>query len=328
METKISEIADGIYRLSTYVKDIAPPAGFTFNHFLVHAHEPMLFHCGLRGMFAALSEAVTRLMPINALRFLGFGHVEADECGAMNSWLASAPRTQVVHGATACMVSLNDLADRPPRTLADGEVLDLGGKRVRYIDTPHVPHGWEAGVLYEEATGTLLCGDLFTHVGNDLAITDKDIVGPAIEAERMFHYTSLGPSTAPNIRKLAALAPRTLALMHGVSYHGDGARAACARRPLRQRAPRRGPAARGVRCSSKWRIAARSLLRVSSQSCWRCPCTPRKQPKPPRVDHTARWRDDQAIRAGALHAREPHAAPQGGSVIETPGCLNSTIPRI
>jgi flavorubredoxin len=225
MQAKIDEIADGIYRLSVHVPDIAPPAGFTFNHFLVHAEEPMLFHCGLRGMFPALSEAVTRLMPITALRFLGFGHVEADECGAMNSWLAAAPRTQVVHGATACMVSLNDLADRPPRTLADGEVLDLGGKRVRYIDTPHVPHGWEAGVLYEEATGTLLCGDLFTHVGNDLAITDKDIVGPAIEAERMFHYTSLGPSTAPNIRKLAALAPRTLALMHGASYHGDGARA-------------------------------------------------------------------------------------------------------
>ena len=128
-------------------------------------------------------------------------------------------------GATACMVSVNDLADRPPRTLSDGEALDLGGMRVRYIDTPHVPHGWEAGVLHEETTGTLLCGDLFTHLGNGLAITDKDVVGPAIEAERLFHYTSLGPATAPNIRKLAALAPRTLALMHGASYHGDGGRA-------------------------------------------------------------------------------------------------------
>jgi flavorubredoxin len=225
MQAKIDEIADGIYRLSVHVPDIAPPAGFTFNHFLVHAAEPMLFHCGLRGMFPALSEAVTRLMPINALRFIGFGHVEADECGAMNSWLAVAPRAQVVHGATACMVSLNDMADRAPRLLGDGEVIDLGGKRVRYIDTPHVPHGWEAGILHEETTGTLLCGDLFTHVGNGLAITDKDIVGPAIEAERTFRYTSLGPSTAPNIRKLAALAPTTLALMHGASYHGDTARA-------------------------------------------------------------------------------------------------------
>ena len=104
-------------------------------------------------------------------------------------------------------------------------MLDLGGKRVRYIDTPHVPHGWEAGVLYEETTGTLLCGDLFTHLGNGMAVTDTDIVGPAIEAERLFHYTSLGPSTAPNIRKLAALAPRTLAVMHGASYHGNGGRA-------------------------------------------------------------------------------------------------------
>jgi flavorubredoxin len=225
MQAQIDEVAAGIYRLSVHVSHIAPPAGFTFNHFLVRADEPMLFHCGLRGMFPVLSEAVARLMPIDQLRWIGFGHVEADECGAMNSWLAIAPRAQVVHGATACMVSVNDLADRPPRTLADGEMLDLGGKRVRYIDTPHVPHGWEAGVLHEETTGTLLCGDLFTHPGDGLAVTDKDVVGPAIEAERLFHYTSLGPSTAPNIRKLAALKPRTLALMHGASYHGDGSRA-------------------------------------------------------------------------------------------------------
>jgi flavorubredoxin len=225
MQTRIDEIAAGIYRLSVYVPDIAPPVGFTFNHFLVRAAEPMLFHCGLRAMFPTLSEAVGRLIPIETLRWIGFGHVEADECGAMNEWLGVAPRAQVVHGATACMVSVNDLADRAPRTLSDGEVLDLGGKRVRYIDTPHVPHGWEAGVLYEETTATLLCGDLFTHLGNGMAVTDKDIVGPAIEAERLFHYTSLGPSTAPNIRKLAALAPRTLALMHGATYHGNGGRA-------------------------------------------------------------------------------------------------------
>jgi flavorubredoxin len=225
METKIDEIADGIYRLSMYVPHIAPPAGFTFNHFLVRADEPMLFHCGLRAMFPALSEAVERLIPLRQLRWIGFGHVEADECGAMNSWLAAAPEAQVVHGATACMVSLNDMADRAPRLLGDGEVVDLGGKRVRYIDTPHVPHGWEAGILHEETTNTLLCGDLFTHVGNGLAITDKDVVGPAIEAEQLFRYTSLGPSTAPNIRKLAAIAPRTLALMHGASYNGNTARA-------------------------------------------------------------------------------------------------------
>ena len=225
MQTKTDEIADGIYRLSVHVTEIAPPAGFTFNHFLIRADEPMLFHCGLRGMFPTLSEAVARLLPIDQLRFVGFGHVEADECGAMNSWLAAAPRAQVVHGATACMVSINDLADRAPRALTDGETIDIGGRRLRYIDTPHVPHGWEAGVFYEEVTGTLLCGDLFTHLGDTSAVTDKDIVGPAIEAERLFHYTSLGPATAPNIRKLAALAPRTLALMHGASYHGNGSQA-------------------------------------------------------------------------------------------------------
>jgi flavorubredoxin len=225
MQARINEIADGIYRLSVHVPDIAPPAGFTFNHFLLRAEQPMLFHCGLRGMFPALHEAVAKLIRIEELRWLGFGHVEADECGAMNSWLASAPKAQVVHGATACMVSVNDMADRPPRTLADGEIVDLGGKRIRYIDTPHVPHGWDAGVLYEETTGTLLCGDLLTHIGDGPAVTDKDVVGPAVDAEKMFGYTSLGPSTAPNIRKLAALSPRTLALMHGASYNGDGRRA-------------------------------------------------------------------------------------------------------
>jgi flavorubredoxin len=126
---------------------------------------------------------------------------------------------------TACMVSLNDLADRMPRALRDGEVIDLGGKRIRYIDTPHVPHGWEAGVLYEENTRTLLCGDLFTHVGNGVAITDRDIVDFAIAAEEMFQATCLAPCTARTLRRLADLGPRTLALMHGASYRGDGSAA-------------------------------------------------------------------------------------------------------
>jgi flavorubredoxin len=160
-------------------------------------------------------------MPLDRLRWISFGHVESDECGAMNAWLAAAPMARVAHGMTACMVSLNDLADRPPRVLGDGEVLDLGGKRVRYIDTPHVPHGWEAGVIYEEATGTLLCGDLFTHLGNEKAMTEGDILGPAIAAEEMFQATSLGARTAPAIRKLAALSPKRLALMHGSSFSGD-----------------------------------------------------------------------------------------------------------
>jgi flavorubredoxin len=208
METRIDEIAAGIYRLSVYVPDIAPPAGFTFNHFLVRADQPMLFHCGLRGMFPALSEAVGRLIPIEELRWIGFGHVEADECGAMNEWLGVAPRAQVVHGATACMVSVNDLADRPPRTLTDGEVLDLGGRRVRYIDTPHVPHGWEAGVLFEETTSTLLCGDLFTHLGDGAAVTDTDIVGPRWRRNGCFTTPASGhqprPTSASSLHSIRA----------------------------------------------------------------------------------------------------------------------------
>jgi len=221
MQTRIDEIADGIFRLSTFVPEIAPPAGFTFNQFLIKADQPLLFHCGPRGMYPAVAAAAGRIMPLDRLRWISFGHVESDECGAMNAWLAAAPMAQVAHGMTACMVSLNDLADRPPRVLGDGEVLDLGGKRVRYIDTPHVPHGWEAGVIYEEATGTLLCGDLFTHLGNEKAMTEGDILGPAIAAEEMFQATSLGARTAPAIRKLAALSPKRLALMHGSSFSGD-----------------------------------------------------------------------------------------------------------
>jgi flavorubredoxin len=221
MGTSISEIADGIYRLSIVVPDIAPPAGFTFNQFLVLGDEPLLFHTGLRRMFPLVSEAVSRIMPVSNLRWITFGHFEADECGAMNEWLAVAPNAQVAHGMTGCMVSLNDMADRPPRVLANGEVIDIGGKRIRYIDTPHVPHGWDAGVIYEETTRTLFCGDLFTHLGNGPAITESDIVGPALAAEDIFYDTSLGPSIAPTVRRLADLAPRTLALMHGSSYAGD-----------------------------------------------------------------------------------------------------------
>jgi flavorubredoxin len=224
METKINEIADGIYRLSTFVPEVTP-SGFTFNQFLVKGDEPLLFHCGMRGLFPLVSAAVAKLVPVESLRWISFGHVEADECGAMNLWLAAAPKAQVAHGMTACDVSLNDLADRPPRALADGEVIDLGGKRIRYLDTPHVPHCWEAGVVFEETTGTLLCGDLLTHIGDGPAVTRDDILDRAIATEEMFHATSIGPMTAPTIRKLAALKPRTLGLMHGSSFNGDCAAA-------------------------------------------------------------------------------------------------------
>jgi flavorubredoxin len=216
MKTSTHEIADRIYRLSTCVPDAAP-GGFTFNQFLIDADEPLLFHTGPRRMFPLVSEAVARIVPLERLRWIAFGHVESDECGAMNEFLAAAPRTEVAHGALGCMVSLDDLCDRPPRKLADGEVIDLGGKRVRHIDTPHVPHNWEARVLFEETTGTLFCGDLFTHAGDGPAITDTDIVGPALAAEELFHATALSPVTGQTIRRLAALEPRTLALMHGSS---------------------------------------------------------------------------------------------------------------
>ena len=223
METRIAEIADGIYRLSTFVPEIAPPAGFTFNQFLIMGDEPLMFHTGLRKMFPLNRDAVSRLIPPERLRWITFGHFEADECGAMNEWLAFAPNAQPAHGNTGCMVSLNDFADRAPRVLQDGEVIDLGrGKKVRYLDTPHTPHGWDAGVVFEESTGTLLCGDLFTQLGNGPALTEGDVVGPAIAAEDLFRYSSLSPGMGTTIRALARTSPRTLALMHGPSFSGDG----------------------------------------------------------------------------------------------------------
>lgn len=225
METKVNEIANGVYRLSTFIREVEP-GGLTFNQFLILGDEPLLFHTGLRGMFPIVREAVSRLMAPERLRWISFGHYEADECGAMNEWLAIAPRAEVAHGMTACMVSLNDAANRPPRILQDGEIIDLGGgKRVRYVDTPHVPHGWEAGVLYEESTGVLFSGDLFTQYGPAPAATESDIVGPAIAAEDIAKYSSLHPTMGATIRRLAKLAPRTLALMHGPAFAGDGAAA-------------------------------------------------------------------------------------------------------
>lgn len=224
MQTEVHEIAPDIFRLSTFVPEVTP-AGFTFNQFLIRADQPMLFHCGSRAMFPLVAEAAARLVPLDQIRWIGFGHVESDECGSMNAWLAAAPNAEVVHGQVGCQVSLNDLADRPPRPLADDEALDLGGKRIRFLYTPHVPHGWEAGVIYEETTNTLFCGDLLTHAGKGPAITDGDVVGPALATEAMFHAMSMAPNTRDVLERLAALAPATLALMHGASFKGDGAKA-------------------------------------------------------------------------------------------------------
>jgi flavorubredoxin len=221
METRVDEIADDIYRLSTLVTEAAP-GGFSFNQFVVRADEPLLFHCGPRQMFQLVSEAASRIVPLESFRWITFGHVESDELGSMNDWLAVAPNAEVAHGAIGCLVSLNDMADRPPRQLEDGEVIDLGGKRVLHIDTPHVPHNWEARVLYEETTNTLLAGDLGSQAGDGPAVTDGDIVGPALETEDLFLASSLTPALAPTMRKLAELQPTTLAIMHGPSYAGDG----------------------------------------------------------------------------------------------------------
>jgi flavorubredoxin len=222
METRVDEIAERIYRLSTFLPAVGPK-GFTFNQFLVDADEPLLFHCGQRALYPAVSTAAARVMDLRRLRWITFSHVEADECGALAEWLDAAPSATVAHGAIGCAIWLNDQSPRPPRALANDEVLDLGGRRVRRLDTPHVPHCWDAGLLYEEATGTLFTSDLFTHVGDPAAVTGGDIMGPATAAETQFGFTGVTRATGATIRRLAGLAPRTLAVMHGSSFSGAAA---------------------------------------------------------------------------------------------------------
>ena len=220
MQTKVDEIADGIFRLSTFTPDL-PPSGFTFNQYLIRADEPFLFHCGGRALFPLVSAAAESVLPLNSIRWISFGHVESDECGSMNQWLGTAPNAQIVHGATACMVSLNDLADRPPRVLQHDEVLDIGGRQIRYIDTPHVPHAWESGLIFEEVTKTLFTGDLFTQLGDGPPLTKEPIADAAIAAEEGFHATALTPTTAATIRRLKKYSPTRLAVMHGSCFEGD-----------------------------------------------------------------------------------------------------------
>jgi flavorubredoxin len=221
METNVVEIATDVYRLSTFVADV-PPRGFTFNQFLLTGDEPFLFHCGHRQLFPSVSDAINRVVPLEKLRWISFGHLEADECGAVNLMLAAAPNAEVIHGALACMVSLNDLCDRPPVIAPEG-LHDVGGHRLRFIPTPHVPHNWEAGLWFDETTSTLLAGDILTHIGECPALTESDCVAPALEAEEIFHATGLTTNLRPTLEQLAALAPTTLAIMHGSSYSGDGA---------------------------------------------------------------------------------------------------------
>ena len=224
METQLDEIAAGVFRLSTHTDAIA--GGFTFNQFLLTGDDALLFHTGPRALFPSVSAALAKVISVERIRWVTFGHWEADESGALNDWLGAAPRAEVAVGTLGTMVSGTDQAARPPRPpLADGEVLDLSGKRVRWIDTPHVPHGWDAGLLFDETTATLLCGDLLSHTGAVPALTEGDVVGPACAAEDMFGASCLTAATAPTVRRLAILAPRTLGIMHGAAFAGDGAAA-------------------------------------------------------------------------------------------------------
>jgi flavorubredoxin len=221
METRVDEIADRIYRLSTFVPEVAPPAGITFNQFLIDADEPMLFHCGQRFLFPAVSAAAAKIIDLKRLKWITFSHVESDECGALNEWLSAAPDAIAAHGRIGCNIWLNDSAVRPPRALGNGEVLDLGGKRVMRIDTPHVPHCWDAGLVFEETTRTLFSSDLLFQFGDGPAIAQSDVLAPALDAEEKFRATGITIDTASTVRRLAALAPRTIAIMHGSSITGD-----------------------------------------------------------------------------------------------------------
>jgi flavorubredoxin len=224
MPTTIDQIGDHIYRISTCIPDIAP-GGFTYNQFLVDADEPLLYHTGMRALFPAVREAVEKVIPLERLRWIAFAHLEADECGAVNEFLAVAPHAQVAHGVLGCLVSLDDQCLRPPHPMQDGEILELGGaalaRRVIEIATPHVPHNWESHMFFEQETGTLFCGDLLTQLGDGPPVTSDDILGAAIAAEEAFHQTSLGPAVPATYRRLADLAPRRLAIMHGSCYEGD-----------------------------------------------------------------------------------------------------------
>lgn len=223
-ETTVAEIADGIYRIHTPIPPSAMPGGFSFNQYLVLDDSPLLFHTGLRRTFPAIREAVGRLLPVERLRYVAFSHVEADECGSLNEWLAAAPEALPVCGGVAALVSVADLADRPPVALADGESLPLGRRSLTWLDAPHLPHGWECGYMFDPLTATLLCGDLFTQPGTgDEPLTEADVLEPSEAARQGMDYYAHGRDTGPLLEKLAATGPRTLACMHGSAWAGDGA---------------------------------------------------------------------------------------------------------
>lgn len=222
--TTIDEIAEGIYRISTGVHPEGLPGGFSFNQYLVLDDEPLLFHTGLRALFPAVRDAIARVMPVERLRWVAFSHFEQDECGALNEFLAAAPRAQAACSAVGAMTSVGDLAIRPPRPLTDGERIRLGRHEVVWHDAPHVPHGWDCAFASETTTRTLLCGDLFTQGGARHApLTESDVLGPSEAMRAAMDYYAHAPATRSTLEKLAGTGPRTLACMHGAAWHGDGA---------------------------------------------------------------------------------------------------------
>jgi flavorubredoxin len=221
--TNVYKIAAGIYRINTPVLIAGGPGGFSFNQYLIVDEEPLLFHTGPRKMFPLVREAVATILPVDRLQHIAFSHVEADECGSLNEWLFAAPHSSPLCGAVAAMVSISDLADRPPRALADEEAISLGKHSVRWFDAPHLPHAWECGFLMEDSTRTLLCGDLFTQGGADLPpITESDILEPSEAFRREMDYFSHTKNARPMLERLASTDPITLACMHGSAWHGDG----------------------------------------------------------------------------------------------------------
>ena len=222
--TNIHEIADGIYRINTPVG--LPGAGqFNFNQYLVVDDDPLLFHSGLRRMFPLVREAIAAVMPVERLRYVGLSHFEADECGALNEFLAVAPQAIPLCGQVAALVSVNDYADRTARAMADGEELTLGRHRIRWFDTPHMPHGWECGLMMDMSTRTFFCGDLFTQGGTgEVALTESDILGPSEAFRGPMDYYAHAPNTGAVLERLARENPTTLACMHGSAFRGDGAK--------------------------------------------------------------------------------------------------------
>jgi flavorubredoxin len=219
--TRLDEVASGIYRISTPVSNV--PGGFSFNQYLVADDEPLLFHSGPRGMFPLVREAMAIVMPVERLRYVGFSHYENDESGALNLFLAAAPNAVPLCGRINAMVN-GDAFDRPPHVLADGASLSLGSHSVRWIDAPHLPHAWECGYLFEARTTTLLCGDLFTQPGlGEAALTDGDVLGPSEALRGALDYYAHARNTRALLERLASEKPTTLACMHGSAWTGDGA---------------------------------------------------------------------------------------------------------